>query len=60
MAIDKAKFLAMCSSAEMAAEIELSAADRELLLALHRALSDLKMSVERALLEGGTTGQLVN
>ncbi len=51
---------AMCGSIEMAAEIELSTTDRELLLTLRRALSELKMSVERTLLEGWTYEQLAN
>jgi hypothetical protein len=60
MTIDEAKFLAMCGSLEMTAEMELSATDRELLLALHRALSQLKQSVERALLEGWTEQRRAN
>ncbi len=60
MSVDKAKFLAMCGSLDEVAETVLAAADREFLLILHRALSDLKATVERMLLEGWTGERLVN
>ncbi len=60
MTIDKAKFLAMCGSLDEVAETDLAAADRELLLVLHRALSELKDTVEKTLLAGRPEERLVN
>jgi hypothetical protein len=49
MNIDYPRFLAVCHAIDEAAEFDLSGADRGMLIALHKALSSLKMTVERAL-----------
>ncbi|MFT3732553.1 MAG: hypothetical protein QM780_14230 [Hyphomicrobium sp.] len=43
-------FLDLCRAVEDGAHTDLSAADRELLIVLHKALTGLKSAVERALL----------
>lgn len=50
MATDRADFLELCRAVEESAETDLSDADRELLIVLHKALTGLKSAVERALL----------
>jgi hypothetical protein len=49
MTIDFRRFLAVCHAIDEAAEFDLSSADRGMLITLHKALSDLKQAVERAL-----------
>jgi hypothetical protein len=50
MSDDRLNFLDLCGAVEEGAHTDLSAADRELLIALHKALSGLKLAVEKALL----------
>lgn len=47
---DRLDFLDLCRAVEEGAHSDLSEADRELLIVLHKALSGLKLAVERALL----------
>jgi hypothetical protein len=58
--IDRSKFLSLCHSVAEAAHDDLSSADREMLLVLHRALSELKVAVEKALLSGSSEGRLAS
>jgi hypothetical protein len=57
---DKLDFLDLCRAVEEGAHTDLSAADRELLIVLHRALSGLKIAVERALLNSPAEKQMTN
>ncbi len=58
MSVDRSTFLALCQTVSSAAEFDLTNEDRELLLALHRAISELKTAVENALLNGSTSGRV--
>ena len=60
MSIDQSKFLSLCHSVAEAAHGDLSSADREMLLVLHRALSELKCDVEKALLCGSSEERLAS
>ncbi len=50
MATDRLTFLELCQAVEDGVQADLSDADRELLIVLHKALTGLKSAVERALL----------
>ncbi|MET0639057.1 MAG: hypothetical protein ABWZ19_03465 [Hyphomicrobium sp.] len=50
MSNERLDFLELCRAVEEGAHTNLSEADRELLIVLHRALCGLKSAVERALL----------
>ncbi|HML28866.1 MAG TPA: hypothetical protein PKE16_08515 [Hyphomicrobium sp.] len=50
MSNDRLDFLDLCRAVEEGVHSDLSEADRELLIVLHKALSGLKIAVERALL----------
>jgi hypothetical protein len=60
MLISQSKFLSLCHSVTDAAHGDLSSADREMLLLLHRALSELKDAVEKALLCGSSEERLAS
>ena len=60
MSVDQAKFLSLCHSVAETAHGDLPGADRELLLVLHRALSELKVAVEKALLSGSSEERLAS
>jgi hypothetical protein len=60
VSVDQFKFLSLCHSVAEAAHGDLSSADRELLLVLHRALSELKAAVEKALLSGSSEERLAS
>ncbi|MBS0234207.1 MAG: hypothetical protein JSR99_12075 [Proteobacteria bacterium] len=50
MATDRLNFLELCRAVEEGVQTDLSDADRELLIVLHKALTGLKSAVEKALL----------
>ena len=58
VSVDQAKFLSLCNSVAEAAHSDLSNEDRAKLIALHRALSELKIAVEKALLSGSREERL--
>jgi IS5 family transposase len=60
MAQDRIDFLDLCRAVEESSHTDLSYADRELLIVLHKALSSLKLSVERALVNTTTEGYASN
>jgi hypothetical protein len=60
MSVEQTKFLSLCHSLAEAAHGDLSSADREMLLVLHRALSELKVAVEKALLTGSCEERLAS
>jgi len=60
MSEDRLDFLDLCRAVEEGAHTDLSAADRELLIILHRALSGLKVAVERALLNSPSETHMSN
>ena len=60
MSVDQSKFLSVCHSVTEAAHGDLSSADREMLIVLHRALSELKVTVEKALLNGSSEERLAS
>ena len=53
-------FLDLCRAVEEGAQTDLSAADRELLIILHKALSGLKLAVEKALVNAPIEKRLSN
>jgi hypothetical protein len=57
---ERADFLELCRALDEGAQTDLSDADRELLIVLHKALSGLKTAVERALLNAPSEGQITN
>ncbi|MBS0253011.1 MAG: hypothetical protein JSR78_18285 [Proteobacteria bacterium] len=60
MSDDRLDFLALCRTIEEGAHTDLSEADRELLIVLHKALSGLKVAVERALLNSSMEEHIMN
>jgi hypothetical protein len=60
MSDDRLDFLDLCRAVEEGAHTDLSAADRELLIVLHKALSGLKLAVEKALLNSPPENRLTN
>jgi hypothetical protein len=60
MSIDRSKFLSLCNSVDEAAHSDLATEDRAKLIALHRALSELKVAVEKALLTGSREERLAS
>jgi hypothetical protein len=60
MSVDQSKFLSVCHSVAEAAHGDLSSADREMLLVLHRALFELKVALEEALRSGSTEERLAS
>jgi hypothetical protein len=60
MSDDRLDFLTLCRAVEEGSHTDLSEADRELLIVLHKALSGLKIAVERALLNSSLEKQLNN
>ena len=60
MSVDQSKFLSLCHSVAEAAHGDLSSEDREMLIVLHRALSELKEAVEKALLSGSREERLAS
>ena len=60
MSVDQSKFLSVCHSLAEAAHGDLSSADSEMLLVLHRALAELKVTVEKALLNGSGEERLAS
>jgi hypothetical protein len=53
-------FIDLCRAVEEGVETDLSAADRELLIILHKALTGLKAAVEKALLSSPIEKHLTN
>lgn len=60
MATDHLNFFELCRAVEEGVQTDLSDADRELLIVLHRALTGLKAAVEKALLNAAIDGHVVN
>ena len=60
MSIDQSNFLFLCNSVAEAAHSDLSNEDRAKLIALHRALSELKIAVEKALLSGSSEERMAS
>jgi hypothetical protein len=60
MSNDRLDFLDLCRAVEEGAETDLSEADRELLIVLHKALTGLKLAVEKALLSSELEKQTTN
>lgn len=60
VSVDQSKFLSLCHSVADAAHGDLSSADRGILLVLHRAVSELKVTVEKALLNGSGEERLAS
>ncbi|MFA5957290.1 hypothetical protein [Hyphomicrobium sp.] len=60
MSNDRLDFLDLCRAVEEGAHADLSEADRELLIVLHKALSGLKAAVERALLNSPLEKHVTN
>lgn len=60
MSDDRRNFLDLCRAVEESAHADLSEADRELLIVLHKALSGLKVAVERALLNAPMEKHITN
>jgi hypothetical protein len=54
MAPERLDFIDLCRAVEEGAHTDLSEADRELLIVLHKALTSLKLAVERALMNSPT------
>jgi hypothetical protein len=60
MATDQLNFFDLCRVVEEGVQTDLSNADRELLIVLHRALTGLKTAVEKALLNAAMDEHVVN
>jgi hypothetical protein len=60
MSGERLDFIDLCRAVEEGAHTDLSEADRELLIVLHKALSGLKLAVERALLNSPTDKHIAN
>jgi hypothetical protein len=60
MSSEQADFLDLCRAVEEGAHTDLAAADRELLIVLHKALTGLKAAVERALLNSPIEKHIAN
>jgi hypothetical protein len=60
VSVDQSKFLSLCNTVAEAAHGDLSNADREMLLLLRRALSELKVAVEKALLSVSSEERLAS
>ncbi len=60
MSEDRLDFLDLCRAVEEGSHTDLSTADRELLIVLHKALSGLKIAVERALLNSPIETHMTN
>ncbi len=60
MSTDQLNFFELCRAVEDGVQTDLSNADRELLIVLHRALSGLKAAVEKALVNAAIDEHVVN
>ena len=60
MSVERLDFVDLCRAVEEGTHTDLNDADRELLIVLHKALSGLKLAVERALVNSPTDKQIVN
>jgi hypothetical protein len=60
VSVDQSQFLSLCHSIAEAAHGDLSGADRETLIVLHRASSGLKVAVEKSLLSGSSEERLAS
>lgn len=60
MSPERLDFIDLCRAVEDGAHADLSEADRELLIVLHKALTALKLAVERALMNSPTDKHAAN